>query len=672
MTLNPPRYKVEWEMATPSGPSVPPAPAASSPQEVPRTPAERFGHAAAKLSSDTVVVYGGRGESLNFYDAWLLTLSSDVPSAQDNTATEFARAAHWTPLTTIRQDLQAFHRFHSMHAVGNTVYVFGNRLVAREQAATPMDSKRIPRFADMSGFEVKKFMVGPDLRTITWADVATSDAVRVDIPPRVGHASVLLEDGRIFLFGGQNADGSTYYNDCMLFDPSTESFQHLAASSYRPSGRAFAGMVPFGPHKVILHGGIGPSKFTLASPLSQLYSQTDLSQPRASTKTTVFSHTYEYDLRSDSWAELSLPFEMGLHNDSTHRLRHSMVSVPDGFLSFSGVMSKRGNGGAIAGTVRAPSQCAFSPITTDGVVPSDRSGATFVSVTPDTILCVGGRVGGNFDTAVYIGTIRAIAQAPTPSQGSKRKRSIDATESHRPATRSRTSDAMGAKTRPPTDGHPVPPVSAMPRTSNDDMNAVNKNLTEQLRSMEEHRQKQDAMVLSLMKQNGQLEVEVNSLRLRNQSLLDERADLQDRLLAAKRTIEGNKDRDHHRYIGITGHARIKLDTSQSTVIDPSQEMVSLSDYDRIISGHNEMFEKFRAVQEQLAAATTKLDMAENKAARYMTIMKSAVEEATAFATSVTSPMPELMTPPNAAPTQDSVLNESPVQSGSTQDTNMEE
>ncbi|KDO21380.1 hypothetical protein SPRG_13693 [Saprolegnia parasitica CBS 223.65] len=629
--LNAARYEVTWEMATP------PTPAMT------RSPSERFGHAAAKLASDIVVVYGGRGENENFYDAWLLTLSSEVSGAQVDAATDFAHVAQWTSLTRMRQDVQAYHRFHSMHAVGNTVYVFGNRLASRD--ATPKDTPHKVKFADPSGFEVKKFMVGPDMRTITWADVATDDEVRADIQPRVGHASAVLEDGRIFLFGGQSADASTFYNDGMLFDPTTESFQHLSSSDKRPSRRAFAAMVPFGSHKVLLHGGVGPPKSNkLASPSSQLYSQADASQPRTSTKTAVFSTVFEYDLISDKWTELLQPFEMGLHNDITHRSRHSMVPVPDGFLSFSGAAPKRSIGGAFAGTVQAPAQCAFSSIHTHGVVPSDRNGATFLPLSPNKILCVGGRVGAGFDTAVYIGTIRAIApeQAPTPSQGSKRKRSMDEAESHRPATRSRTSDAMGAKTRSPTDAPPVPPVSAMPppRSHDDMVNAVNKNLSEQLRSMEEYRQKQDAMVVSLLKQNAQLEVEVGTLRFRNQSLLDERDDLDKRLLAAKMTMIGNKGRDYHRFIGITGLARVMLDASQSTIVDPSQDMVSHGDYERFVSEHNGMVEQHRAELDELKK---KLAVAENKAARFMTILNSAVVEAQEYAKSMASPM--LGTPP---------------------------
>ncbi|KDO17271.1 hypothetical protein SPRG_17106 [Saprolegnia parasitica CBS 223.65] len=190
--------------------------------------------------------------------------------------------------------------------------------------------------------------------------------------------------------------------------------------------------------------------------------------------------------------------------------------------------------------------------------------------------------------------------------------------------------------------------------------------------MEEYRQKQDAMVVSLLKQNAQLEVEVGTLRFRNQSLLDERADLDNRLLVAKRTIEGNKGRDNHRFIGITGLARVMLDTSQSTIVDPSQDMVSHGDYERFVSEHNGMVEQHRAELDKLKK---KLAVAENKAARFMTILNSAVVEAQEYAQSMASPM--LGTPPNENDTQESFANEShmlqsPPHGSQTQDTVMDE
>ncbi|OQR90869.1 hypothetical protein ACHHYP_05170 [Achlya hypogyna] len=551
--MKPARYEIKWEKAE-----------EKLAAHVGASPAHRHGHAAVALSPTEVLVYGGRSTSANCTDAWLLSLDSGAASDCEDENTQYSPVVQWSLIAAAHQDPRGVHRFHTMHAVGMTVYVFGNRFVA--------DSSQT--FLNPDHLEVLKFHFVKDARRLTWAPVRCAGLNTVSA--RCAHSSIVLDDGRIFIFGGQTADGSSYFNDIVIFDPATETVEHLPHALARPTPRSHAAIALVNGSPVV-YGGLGPK------------SQSQSQQLKNKVTATVFANTYTYSLEPRTWIPLSPP-RGEIEQELTYRAKHAMVSTGDDFVVFGGMARKGASSGFLSATTTR-GQCTFANVEVSGVVPKPRNSGTFLQLTPLVLLCFGGSVGRSYDESVYVGSISSLT--PPSVSALKRKRAISSDEpevaAKRPATASRLSN----------DARPCPIVSASPDASGADAEclrdllpvlevhhyvnppvvATNKDLMQKLREMEDAAKLSAVKLETVVQEKMALEIAHGKLEAKYEALQEQEA-------------QGRKEVALARLLGMDDEARAKQENSQSTLSGSQEYRVTQADHDEVVTAHNTLRRKY--------------------------------------------------------------------------------
>ncbi|KAG9409322.1 hypothetical protein AC1031_019574 [Aphanomyces cochlioides] len=224
-------FRLDWVPATLPRPGVTP------------DPTYRYSHGVAQLSPTQVVVYGGISRDVESKadmqqkDVWLMTIHHSV--APDQT---LQASVDWKRLRSVNSPDTGHNRNHTMIAVGEYVYVFGNRTCDQQKA----------EWFVKDDFEIQRFRIDTVTLSAYW-EVVHYTTPRV-IPPRLAHSTVLLEDGRIVTCGGRSVGKSIQdYNDLVIFNPTTLEAQHVTNLPFL--ARSFFSIAARGTD-IYVHGGL--------------------------------------------------------------------------------------------------------------------------------------------------------------------------------------------------------------------------------------------------------------------------------------------------------------------------------------------------------------------------------------------------------------------------------
>ncbi|OQS06334.1 hypothetical protein THRCLA_01622, partial [Thraustotheca clavata] len=531
------------------------------------SPAMRSGHAAVVLSSNMVLVHGGHAVDRPFTDTWLLSLSSGDRAESLDDGTQYLPEIQWERLHSVRQDTTGYHRHHSMHVVGSTVYVIGNRI-------SPNDKNN--EFVQEKHLEIQKFNLAINDKRVTWCNVRC-DALK-SIPPRFGHSSVLLNDGRIFIFGGQSADGLIFYNDVIIFNTQNETLEYITESDNRPSRRAFAAMTIVN-SKVIIHGGFGKQN----------------TQSQSTRKGTLFCNTFEYDLQRHAWRLLKHLQSEGL-SEAVYRAKHSMISLTDGFVIFSGITKKDSDAGFLAGHI-LNDNCSFTMVDCQGVAPQPRNFTTILQLTPRLVICFGGgslKNPSSFDSGVYVGSVHKKLPPPTQPTilSGKRKR-----------TRSSTDEPEVAAKRPATrrDAQPQPHVSfdTPPSVPPSESNSFTAYLIAKETQLNQKIAQLEQAYKALEEDKKSVEIGYSKIQGMNEKLEAQNITLQNELDAAKLDINGKSSHALNRLLGMTAETKLKEFDSQSTSAGSQDYRVTQAEYDSLVEAHNKVVAELSTLKQQM-------------------------------------------------------------------------
>ncbi|CAK4611765.1 hypothetical protein LEN26_008202 [Aphanomyces euteiches] len=342
-------FRLDWVPATLPRPGLSP------------DPTYRYSHGVAQLSPTQVVVYGGISRDVESKadmqqkDVWLMTIHHSVAPDQTMQA-----SVDWKRLRSVNFPNTGHNRNHTMIAVGEYVYVFGNRTCDQLKA----------EWFVKDDFEIQRFRVDTVTLSAYW-EVVHYTTPRV-IPPRLAHSTVLLEDGRIVTCGGRSVGKSIQdYNDLVIFNPTTDEAQHVTNLPFL--ARSFFSIAARGTD-IYVHGGLscGPDYKDHLVKSPSIIVKFNLDSPLTCTK---------------------IQFGPAAKDDRTciQRFDHSMAWLDDKTLIVAGGKNK--DRGIIFRQWAWDIETKEAVDVSQGLMPLQFTGGSLLSLDATTLICFGGKKG---------------------------------------------------------------------------------------------------------------------------------------------------------------------------------------------------------------------------------------------------------------------------------------